>query len=515
MFRKMLITAACAAAACGSTVMAGDRGGDKGGVAGTGIPPLTTIRVAQGLSLPTQVMAPAGEPNRLWICEKAGVIKILQFLPLSVLPTPFLDINSLVINPSGTNDERGLLGLAFDPNYFTNGYFYVHYINNSQVSTIARYTVQGNPTTSNVADPASARIILTQSQPFSNHNGGWIGFGPDGYLYISFGDGGSQNDPNANGQNLNTWLAKILRVDVNGDDFPADPNRNYAIPPTNPFAGPTAGLDEIWAYGLRNPWRCSFDRLTGDFWIADVGQGTWEEVNVQPASSAGGVNYGWRCYEGPNAFNTTGCGPQSSMTFPVYSYNHGSGCSITGGYVYRGCTMPELQGTYFFADYCSNSIWSFSWSAAGGVTNFQNRTTELDPAGAIAISSISSFGEDGLGEMYIVEHGGGELFRIIPGTGYPAQPDCNSNNRPDACDIVLGISQDTNGNGIPDECEKGPCVADLNGDGSVGPADLGMLLGSWGDPGCGGSSPCSADLNGDGVVGPADLGAMLGSWGPC
>lgn len=363
--------------------------------------PLTTVRVAAGLSSPVFVTAPPGDTERLFIVEQGGVVRILDLIGGVVLPTPFLEV---LVTPGG---ERGLLGLAFDPDYDTNGYLYVNYtrVVSSQLRTyVARYQVSaGDP---NRADPFSQLVLLSIDQPFSNHNGGWIGFGPDGYLYIATGDGGSGGDPGNRAQNIEVLLGKLLRIDVRG----AAPGSPYAIPPDNPFVG-VAGADEIWAYGLRNPWRNSFDRLTGDLYIADVGQNQWEEINFQPASSPGGENYGWRCYEGNQAYNTTGCPPAGELVFPIHEYSHALGCSITGGYVYRGGRLRDLRGTYFFADYCSARLWSFRYDGQQ-VMQLVDRTTELRPAVG-TIDSIASFGEDAAGELYICDLGG-EVFKIVP-----------------------------------------------------------------------------------------------------
>ena len=259
--------------------------------------------VVSGLNLPVTVTNAGDGSGRLFIVQQTGQIRILNGGTL--LPTPFLNISGLV----SCCGEQGLLGLAFHPDYANNGFFYVNYTNVAGNTVVARYEV--SPTDPNVADPNSAQTVLTQNQPFSNHNGGQLAFGPDGYLYIALGDGGSGGDPQENGQNLQTWLGKILRVDINGDDFPGDPNRNYAVPPGNPFVGDPNALDEIWAYGVRNPWRCTFDRLTGDFFIADVGQNAWEEINFQPAASAGGENYGWDVLEGMHCFEDQ---PQGAAT---------------------------------------------------------------------------------------------------------------------------------------------------------------------------------------------------------
>ena len=361
--------------------------------------PLSAVRVANGLTRPVFVCAPPGDSDRLFIVEQDGAIKILT--DFGVLSTPFMDIDGLV---GSSGNEQGLLSMAFHPDYASNGHFFVNYTNNSGDTVIARYNVSGDP---NVADAGSALVLMTIPQDFTNHNGGQLQFGPDGYLYIGMGDGGSAGDPNNHAQDLDALLGKMLRLDV-------DAGAPY-IPASNPFVG-AAGLDEIWAYGLRNPWRFSFDRLTGDLYIGDVGQNAWEEVDFQPADSAGGENYGWRCYEGNNSYNTSGCDDPNTMVFPILEYDHSGGaCSITGGYVYRGCTMPDLTGTYFYAEYCANWIRSFRYDGVS-VTDQQDRTAELTPVTG-AISQIVSFGEDGDGELYIVSHAG-SVYKIVPqGTG--------------------------------------------------------------------------------------------------
>ena len=251
---------------------------------------IIATRVAAGLGQPLFVVAPPDDPNRLFIVEKTGLIKILDLATGQVLATPFLNVSSQIL----TDGERGRLGLAFDPAFASNGLFYLNLINMSGDTEIRRYHVSANP---NVAEPASTPILTIDQPSFSNHKGGWIGFGPDGYLYAALGDGGSGGDPLGSGQNINSLLGKILRVDVHGDDFPVDPTRNYAVPADNPFVG-SDGLDEIFAFGLRNPWRPSFDRGLGDFYIADVGQGQWEEIDIGQSSA----NYGWNTFEGPVPF---------------------------------------------------------------------------------------------------------------------------------------------------------------------------------------------------------------------
>lgn len=379
---------------------------------------LTTVRVAENLTRPVYAASPPGDTSRLFILEKAGRIRILDLDTNTLEPGVFLNIVGLVTGGTSNNDERGLLGLAFDPDFATNGYFYLNYTrtDGSLQTAVVRYQVSGDP---NVADPNSAQVLLTYSQPANNHNGGWMGFGPDGYLYIASGDGGGGCDSFDSGQDLTTPLGKLLRVDV---------STGLAIAPaSNPFfIG--SGLDEIWSYGLRNPWRCSFDRVTGDLYIADVGQNVIEEIDFQPAASLGGENYGWDCMEGSLCSSVSGCDPaptscvcgDPNLIMPIHEYTHGGSpfrCSITGGYVYRGCAIPDLRGTYFFADYCSEQIWTFRY--LGGVTDFRDRTAVIAPSVG-TIDEIVSFAEDANGELYIIDQAtltsgtNGEIYKLIP-----------------------------------------------------------------------------------------------------
>jgi len=435
---------------------------------------LTTVRVASGLARPVGVVNAPGDTGRAFIIEQrsgsTGRIRVLDLSTNTLLATPFLSVSSV-----STGNEQGLLGAAFHPDYQTNGRFFVNYTTagggTAGRTVVAEYVA--SPPSANVANATVVQTIIRYNQPESNHNGGWMGFGADGYLYIASGDGGGGNDQHGatgNGQNIDTLLGKILRIDVDGDDFPADANANYRIPPTNPFAGATPGSDEIWAYGLRNPWRNGFDRLTGDLWIADVGQNAIEEVNFEPAATPG-RNYGWRCMEGFNCTGLSGCTCNApTLTLPVHTFSHAGGnCSVTGGYVYRGCAMPELGGTYFFADYCSAQIWSFRYDTVNGLTDFTNRTAELAPGGGFSIASITAFGEDALGEIYICDQGGGaangEVFKIVP---VSILHDCNLNGRSDACDIALGSSTDADNDGRPDEC----CPSDIDDNGFVNGEDF-------------------------------------------
>jgi glucose/arabinose dehydrogenase len=397
-----------AAVAIGLGGGAGDLADAKGLAATT----LTTTRVAAGLEFPVFAGAPAGDAERVFILEQNGRILILK--DGALLAQPFLDIDALVPDVS-ISDERGLLGLAFHPEYATSGYFYLDYTDLSGNTVIARYTVSGDP---DRADPGSAAILLTIKQPFGNHNGGTLAFGPlDGFLYIGMGDGGSSGDPGDRAQDDGTLLGKMLRIDV-------DTGEPYGIPPDNPFAGPGDPLDEIWAKGLRNPYRWSFDRQTGDLYIADVGQGAWEEVDFQPAASAGGQNYGWRLMEGSHCFNPPVDCNDGSLTLPIHEYGHDLGCSITGGCVYRGQAIGGLQGSYFFGDYCSGRIWTLR-VAGGQATELFERTAELAPESGQFIDNVVAFGEDGQGELYIVDRGigsDGEIYKIVPAAPQTTAP---------------------------------------------------------------------------------------------
>jgi glucose/arabinose dehydrogenase len=375
---------------------------------------ITTQRVASGLSSPVYVTWAPGDDDHIYIVEQAGRIKVMDLNAQAV--SVFLDITTVV----QSGGEQGLLGLAFSPNYASDGRFYVNYTQKPDGATrVAEYLVAANPL---VAVANSARPILTVPQPQSGHNGGWIGFGVDDNLYIALGDGGGSNDDDpghaegtGNAQDLTSnLLGKILRIDPLGDDFPSDADRNYSIPADNPFVS-VAGDDEIWCCGLRNPWRCSFDRLMADLWIADVGQGAREEIDFQGASSSGGENYGWRLREGSIETPATGIGgpPPAGNVEPIYDYAHGAGpfqgSCVIGGYVYRG-PIVELQGRYFFGDGGSQRIWSIT-RTANVATDLTDWTTQFRPDVG-TIGSISSFGEDSAGNLYIVDLDG-EVFRVV------------------------------------------------------------------------------------------------------
>ncbi len=341
--------------------------------------------VIQGLSSPLYLTAPADDP-RLFVVEQAGRVRIVEDGQL--LGAPFLDISDRV----GSGGERGLLSIAFHPDYASNGYFYASYTDKSGDTRIERYSVSADP---NVADPVSAALVLYVEQPFSNHNGGLIVFGPDGKLFVGLGDGGDGGDPMGHGQQTGTLLGALLRIDVDG-------GAPFTVPADNPFVGDPDGRDEIWAYGLRNPWRFSFDREAGDLYIADVGQRRWEEVNVVPADS-GGANYGWNLMEGAHCFAADPC-DSLDLVLPVVEYGHGEGCSVTGGYVYRGSAIPALRGHYFYSDFCSGFLRSFSYSDG---TVSDRREWNVGELGAVL-----SFGEDADGELYLLSSNG-SVYRLV------------------------------------------------------------------------------------------------------
>ncbi len=398
-------------------------------------------RVASGLAQPVGAFAIPGDTGRLFIVEQVGRIRILDLTtnPPTLSPTPFLDLSSSGLNLTGASGERGLLGLAFDPNYVTNGRFYVNYttLGSPFFTRIARFTANGAPFASqaaafaaSTANTGSQLVLLQFQQDFDNHNGGAIAFGPDGMLYVGSGDGGSANDPNERAQNLASHLGKILRLDVNDAVAGTDGDGLY-VPDDNPFRASGAPADKIWAYGKRNPWRMSFDRLTGDLWMGDVGQDAQEEINFQPALTAAnltqlrGRNYGWDCREGLIATPASdlGCDPnnppsnppgQPAYTDPVKVYLHtGGACSVTGGQVYRGSAMPALQGAYFHADYCGNWVRSFRYNGTA-VSDERDWTAQVNAGFADApASGVVAIGEDAVGELYIVNIARGSVYKIV------------------------------------------------------------------------------------------------------
>jgi len=350
---------------------------------------LVATPVVSGLSSPVWLTAPPGDP-RLFVVEQRGTIRIVK--DGSLLPEPFLDLRPAV----ASGGERGLLGLAFHPDYASNGRFYVDYTDPQGDTRVVAYRVSASDP--DRADPASGDTILAVDQPYSNHNGGLVTFGPDGMLYVGLGDGGSGGDPRGNGQNRGTLLGAILRLDVDGGS-------PYRIPPDNPFVGQAGFRGEIWAWGLRNPWRYSFDPASGLLYIADVGQNDWEEVDAVSATT-GGLNYGWNVMEGRHCYGSSSCDGQG-LVQPILEYGHDQGCSITGGFVYRGSAMPDLQGTYFYSDYCSGWLRSLRYD---GTAVGEERSWDVGSLG-----QVLSFGEDAAGELYVLS-ANGTVYRLDPGS---------------------------------------------------------------------------------------------------
>jgi glucose/arabinose dehydrogenase len=380
MLARPLLASALAALAigCGNVSVRAQEDGEP--------PAVRLVEVASGLQSPTTIVHSGDGSGRLFVLEQPGRIRVIEAGQL--IAEPFLDLSNRIT----AGGERGLLGVAFRPDYSETGEFFVNYTDLDGNTVVARFRVSGEP---NLADPGSGQVVLQVEQPYANHNGGGLAFGPDGFLYVSLGDGGAGGDPHGNGQNLGTMLGTLLRIDVDG----ADP---YEVPSDNPFVDREGALPEIWAYGLRNPWRFSFDRETGDLWIADVGQHMWEEINFQPAASEGGENYGWNVMEGAHCFEpSVGCDSEG-LVIPVLEYDHDQGCSVTGGYRYRGGEIPGLTGVYVFGDYCSGQVWGAT-EGNGGWSPQPLLQTGF---------RISAFGEDEAGELYLADHGGGSIYRL-------------------------------------------------------------------------------------------------------
>ncbi len=350
--------------------------------------------MADGLASPLYVGSAGDGSGRLFVIEQEGRIRVIRDGRLAA--EPFLDLSARI----SSGGERGLLGLAFAPTFATDGRFYVDYTDSDGNTVVAE--LRAPDPAADRADPASERVLLRIDQPYANHNGGGLAFGPDGMLWIATGDGGSAGDPHGNGQRLDTLLAKLLRIDPTAaGDAP------YRIPPDNPFVGRSKARGEIWAYGLRNPWRFSFDRATHDLWIGDVGQNALEEVDHWPAGSPAGPNFGWNTMEAGACFKPAAGCDRAGLVLPVVSYRHDAGCSITGGYVYRGTTVPGLVGTYLYSDYCSGTIWGLDSGAAR-------------PEARVLLQSrlaVSSFGEDDGGELYLTDIEGGRVLRVVAAGG--------------------------------------------------------------------------------------------------
>ena len=365
---------------------------------------IATELVTDQLDTPTFVTAPPLDPHRLFVAEQAGIIRVIENGALRA--EPFLSIPDEVL----CCGAHGLLSVAFHPDYATNRYVFVYYTDNAGDLVIARYRATADP---NVADSASGRIVLRIPHPtFGNHNGGQLAFGPDGYLYAGIGDGGGSGDPGEKAQDAASLLGKLLRIDVDVEQRPW-----RRTPPDNPFTGAGPKLGLAWATGLRNPWRLGFDRGTGDLYVADVGDGSIEEIDFQPASSTGGENYGWDVFEGSQCFEPTppavSCPDRTPFTFPVLEYSHAQGCSVIGGYAYRGCALPDLRGTYFYSDFCRSFVRTFRGVVGGVAQERRDRSDDAEPAGARKLDNVVSFGEDARGEIYVVDRDG-ELYRIVP-----------------------------------------------------------------------------------------------------
>ncbi len=483
---------------------------------------LSLQRIATGLSSPTTGTSPAGDYNRFFVSRQgasgSATIRVINLTNNTLQATPYLTLTGIT-----TGGERGLLGLAFHPRFSENGYFFVHYTDANGKTSIDRYRANEPYMTSTTADAASVMPVLRQSQPYTNHNGGWIAFRPDdtqGYLYLALGDGGSGGDPLNNAQNINVVLGKILRLDIDGpdntpgnaDDIGTDDDGNavnYTIPPSNPFAGPTAGRGEIFAVGVRNPWRNSFDRDTGDLWIGDVGQGLEEEIDflAADAPTIPAPNFGWRCYEGKRPYNTSGCLLQASYIGPIFSNGRNGGCSITGGYVYRGALIPSLQGQYLFGDYCAGIVYTLDSADAPAGQLISPMPTRLDTRmeanSGFGINNVISFGEDADGEVYILD-AGGSIYRIID-TAHVVV-DCNANGVDDVLDISRGIEGDCDGDGVPNSCDSAccpACPADFDQDGGVTGADISAFFAEYEQ-----GNPC-ADTDLDGGVTGADIATFF------
>lgn len=389
-----LLAVACQPAAGAGGALGLRRGAQEEGVAGPQIPfdpSAVRIRldpIVGGLSQVTHMVMPPDGSQRFFILERAGRILVLR-PDGQLVGTPFLNLTPQVLS---RGQEQGLLGMAFHPRYAENGLFYLNYTGSQGETMIVRYNVSANP---DLADPVTAMVLFRIPDPAANHNGGLLLFGPDGYMYIGLGDGGGAGDQFRNAQNMGALFGKMLRIDVDS----AEP---YSIPPDNPYVGLPGIAPEIWAHGLRNPWRYSFDRATADLYIADVGQGRYEWVHFQPAGSPGGQNYGWPILEGAHCFPSGNACDRSGLETPIAEYGHDLGCSITGGHVYRGQAYPQVLGVYFFADFCSGRIWSLDW-------NGEWRQTEL----LHSRLSISSFAEDDAGELYVTTLEPGGAYRLV------------------------------------------------------------------------------------------------------
>ena len=366
--------------------------------------------IADDFEKPLYVTNYPNDNEILLVLEQEGIIRIIK--ENNITKTPFLNISDRVHQPLYPADEMGMLGIAFDPNFNENHFFYINYVNKDWYSIISRFKVNGK-----LGNPQSEEILIKLKQPYPNHNGGSIEFGPDGYLYIGFGDGGSSGDPENRAQNLSNLFGKILRIDVNTE-------KGYKVPTDNPFYNLDTAKKEVWNYGLRNPWRVTFDKKTGDMYIGDVGQWDWEEINYQSSDNKGGLNFGWNILEGNHCYKEHKLCESKDVTFPIFEYPHDAnyvktligwtqkdvnGCSVTGGYVYRGKNKPKLYGRYFFGDYCTGKVWSLKNN--NGEMDIKEHTNELLKTMNKKQFYLSSFGEDQEGELYLIDYSG-DLYSI-------------------------------------------------------------------------------------------------------
>lgn len=436
---------------------------------------LGTELVASGIDRPVFLTHAPGDDNALYVIEQEGAIRIIRDGVL--LPAPFLDIDPIVTGGASGADERGLLGLAFSPDYATSGKFYVNYTRS--VGSLKTFVVEYTRDTLNTANPASAREIISFDQPFSNHNAGWLGFSPvDGFLYIFTGDGGSAFDPNDNASNLGVLLGKILRLDVSDDQVA------YTVPPSNPFVGQAGARPEIFAYGVRNPWRGSF-APNGDLYFGDVGQSAREELDLLPVDSGGGQHYGWRCREGFIATPGMNCPTDPEWVDPIYDNDRPNGeCSIVGGYVYTGCALgPDFTGKYFFSDYCTGRVQTM---------DIENNNTVSGALLNLGFG-MASYGEGPDGELYLCRIFSGQVLRIV-------------NTNGSQCQCPGDIADDLGTLGADDMVSFGDFLALL---GLVGPCP-------GGTPGCKGDiADDFGSMGGDGMVSFGDFLALLGLVGPC
>ncbi|HYE62760.1 MAG TPA: PQQ-dependent sugar dehydrogenase [Phycisphaerales bacterium] len=478
---------------------------------------LASQAVVTGMSNPLWCGHAPGDASRLFVVEQRRGVRIVDLNAAgtgTLRPTPFLDLTQPALATLLGNNglEYGILGMAFHPQYASNGYFYIVCTPSQVGSSVNDYAVvrfRVDPANPNFADPNSRQTVIFIDYDIANHRSGWIDFGPEGHLYFTTGDGG-EGDPQNTASNRAVLKGKILRLDVDGADNipgnadddafpPATDQKNYSIPADNPFIGQAGMQPEIWAYGLRNAWRASFDRVTGSLWVADVGQVTREEVTVIPAGLHGAF-LGWRCMEGTVPTGYAGCvAPLPPSLPPIIDYPRSgatvSGASVTGGVVYRGCSMPSLRGSYIFGDWAAK-CWTGTPNAAGtALTNIVDRKAQLGLSGTLV-----HFGEDPWGEMYYViwNSTNGGVYRIRPAS--VAGNDCNSNQQADGCDIAKGVSPDLNLDSVPDDCQGFPCTADFNHDGDTGTdQDIEAFFACIGGTCC--PTCSSADFNADGDTG--------------